>query len=140
VTNYAKTHNVVIQSPVASLPLNVYRQYRMQLKAYSKQQFDPFRRRDRILFHFGSENLETTVGQLNFFRWMIENRIMEYVEAHMDAIEADMIASTQHRACADHDAVAAPKRAAHSHAEAEAATCSPCRMSRVKGDCVVSFE
>eukprot|EP00798_Chlamydomonas_sp_ICE-L_P025492 gene25492-11148_t len=90
VTNYAKTHNVVIHSPIASLPLNVYRQYRMQLKAYSKQQFDPFRRRDRILFHYGSENIETTVGQLNFFRWMIENRILEYVEEHEVLTDASL--------------------------------------------------
>eukprot|EP00798_Chlamydomonas_sp_ICE-L_P002160 gene2159-18211_t len=101
VTNYAKTHNVVIHSPIASLPLYVYRQYRMQLKAYSKQQFDPFRRRDRILFHYGSENIETTVGQLHFFRWMIENCILEYVEEHVDEIEAGMISSTQHRTCND---------------------------------------
>lgn len=145
VTNYAKTHNVVIHSPIASLPLNVYRQYRMQLKAYSKQQFDPFRRRDRILFHYGSQKIETTVGQLNFFRWMIENRILEYVEEHVDEIESDMISSTQHRTCND-DLPSLdnfPKRVSCPSSQAACTTTSKpnlCRMSRVKGDCVVSFE
>eukprot|EP00798_Chlamydomonas_sp_ICE-L_P017303 gene17303-23612_t len=117
VTNYANTHNVVICSPIASLPFNVYRQYRMQLKAYSKQQFDPFRRPERILFHYVTENIETTVGQLNFFRWLIENRILEYVEEHVDEIEADMMMSTQHRTAPD----AAPKSSRPPHSSQAAA-------------------
>lgn len=142
VTNYAKTHNVVIHSPIASLPFNVYRQYRMQLKAYSKQQFDPFRRRDRILFHYGYDNIETTVGQLNFFRWMIENRILEYVEDHVDEIEEDMITNTQNRPAQDVD----PPKNVHCPNNSsqdvfiDVAKTNSCRMSRVKGDCVVNFE
>lgn len=37
------------------------------------------------------------MGQLNFFRWMIENRILEYVETHTDRIEADMVAGSEKR-------------------------------------------
>jgi hypothetical protein len=34
--------------------------------------------------------METTLGQLNFFKWAIENRVLEYIESHYDAIERDM--------------------------------------------------
>ena len=33
---------------------------------------------------------QTTIGQLNFFKWVIENKVIEYIEEHYDAIEADM--------------------------------------------------
>lgn len=101
VTNYSRTHNVVLNEGASRI--DVYQNYRTQLKAYSKHQFDPFRRRDRILFHYidsstgNLENIETTVGQLNFFRWMIENGILDYVEAHTDLIEADMVAGSEKR-------------------------------------------
>ena len=92
VTNYAKKHNTII---VASQHhFNVFLSYRAQLKAYSKQQFDPFRRRDRILFyHERDQHVETTIGQLNFFRWMMLNGVLEHVAEHAETIEADMLAS-----------------------------------------------
>ena len=99
VTNYAKKRSIIIQASSSSSPasprvghFNVYVNYRMQLKAYSKQQFDPFRRRDRIIFHYDTDKcIETTVGQLNFFRWMIQHSILEYIERHAHDIERDMI-------------------------------------------------
>lgn len=96
VTNFSKKHNVVLSHELADgsgVHFNVYLNYRAQLKAYSKQQFDPFRRRDRIEFFYdeGSPSVETTIGQLNFFRWMLQNRVIDYVSNHADTIERDMI-------------------------------------------------
>ena len=34
--------------------------------------------------------METTIGQLNFFKWAIENKILDYIEMHYSAIEDDM--------------------------------------------------
>ena len=44
------------------------------------------------LFYYGVENkkLITTVGQLNFFRWMIENNIIDYIKNCYSEIESDM--------------------------------------------------
>jgi hypothetical protein len=90
VTNYAKRHNVVIHRDQSHF--NVHLSYRAQLKAYSKQMFDPFRRRDRIIFHYSADqSVETTIGQLNFFRWMLENGVLDYVGAHAEKIEQDML-------------------------------------------------
>ena len=89
VTNYAKKVNV-------SYILNqrqflVYFHYKRELKAYSKRLFDPFCRRERIMFQArGHEAFVTTVGQLNFFRWALEKDILTYIEANLDAIEKDM--------------------------------------------------
>ena len=97
VTNYSKKHSTIITKKVDRniVHFNVYLSYRSQLKAYSKQQFDPFRRRDRIFFFYEKEKaIETTIGQLNFFRWILENDILSYIEDNYNTIENDMI-STQ---------------------------------------------
>ena len=66
--------------------------YKNQLKAYSKKQFDPFCRRERISFNdINNNEIITTVGQLNFFKWAIENKIIEYIYNHFEDIENDMV-------------------------------------------------
>jgi hypothetical protein len=93
VTNYSKKNNIHYQIILNDKIKNfiVYLDYKAQLKAYSKRQFDPFCRRERISFidHDNNE-LITTVGQLNFFRWAIENNILEYISLHYNIIENDM--------------------------------------------------
>jgi hypothetical protein len=74
--------------------MNVFHSYKSQLKAYSKRKFDPFCRRDRILFEIDEDHsVETTIGQLNFFKWAISNMIVDYIELHKDEIEYDMNSS-----------------------------------------------
>jgi hypothetical protein len=34
--------------------------------------------------------METTIGQLNFFKWAIENKILDYIETNYADIEHDM--------------------------------------------------
>lgn len=69
----------------------VYNDYKLRLKAYSKERFDPFCRWDRISIPYDNDNyMETTIGQLNFFKWAIENCVIEYIEFHFADIEADM--------------------------------------------------
>jgi hypothetical protein len=61
--------------------VNLYLDYRAHLKSYTKFNFDSFRRHDRITFILDKEKsiiVETTLGQLNFFRWAFSNRIIEY--------------------------------------------------------------
>jgi len=94
VTNYSKKNNTIITKEKNNniIHFNVYLSYRSQLKAYSKQLFDPFRRRDRITFFFDTDkSLDTTIGQLNMFRWIIQNDILEYISNNVEDIENDMI-------------------------------------------------
>lgn len=65
----------------------VYLSYKGQLKAYSKQYFDPNCRRERIMFKIPNyEQFMTTIGKLNFFRWALESKILDYIEAHEEDI------------------------------------------------------
>jgi hypothetical protein len=34
--------------------------------------------------------METTIGQLNFFKWAIENKIIDYIKNNYETIESDM--------------------------------------------------
>lgn len=53
--------------------------------------FDPFCRKKRIPFYYGDNKcIITTIGQLNFFRWAIENNILHYVIDNIENITNDM--------------------------------------------------
>jgi hypothetical protein len=89
VTNYAKRHN--IGYVVGGQEFMVYMSYKSQLKAYSKKLFDPFCRRERIMFSLpGTEQFVTTVGKLNFFRWAIEKNVIEYLKNNLQKVEVEM--------------------------------------------------
>jgi hypothetical protein len=105
ITNYSKKNNTyyLVYNDKSGNPsfseidnkyrvnMNVFHSYKSQLKAYSKKKFDPFCRRDRLLFEIDKEHsVETTIGQLNFFKWAISNLILDYIEIHKDEIEQDM--------------------------------------------------
>ena len=85
VTNYAKTNPIIINN------INIYLNYKSQLKAFSKKQFDPFCRRERIVYYYSNdESILTTVGQLNFFKWLFEYNILNYIQKNFDSIESSM--------------------------------------------------
>jgi hypothetical protein len=94
VTNYAKKHHV--SYVLNNQELIVYLNYKSQLKAFSKKLFDPFCRRERILFQCGSlEPFETTVGQLNFFRWAFEKDVLGYIRQNLtDIVKEEKLART----------------------------------------------
>jgi hypothetical protein len=74
--------------------VNLYLDYRAQLKSYAKINFDSFRRHDRITFFIDLEKnefIETTVGQLNFFRWIFNNNVIQYIINNYDDIYQNMI-------------------------------------------------
>jgi hypothetical protein len=98
VTNYSKKYSVnyeFYKNGQKSI-FFIYLSYKNQLKAYSKKYFDPFCRRDRLTIDLKTlnENYEgsivTTIGQLNFFRWFIENKMINYVILNVNKIDDDM--------------------------------------------------
>lgn len=89
VTNYAYVHNTSYF--LDGQEFLVYRDYKSQLKAYSKKLFDPFCRRERIYFQVPNHpSFLTTVAKLNFFRWAIEKEILGYIRKNQEAIEKEM--------------------------------------------------
>ena len=102
VTNYSKKHYTVYDlvgegtaaAAAATRPkrFKVYVDYKLKLRAYSKKRFDPFCRWDRINVPHknGTTYIQTTLGQLNFFKWAIENEVLRYIHENYTAIEMDM--------------------------------------------------
>ncbi len=106
VTHYSKNNNIIywidddtlynnlpsdIDKAKKSKKISLYYDYRAQLKSYTKFYFDPFRRHNRITYFINdTESIETTIGQLNFFRWIFQNRVLEYTKNNMKEISNDM--------------------------------------------------
>ena len=89
-TNYAKKHFTIFEVN-SNERFKVYLNYKLNLKAYSKKRFDPFCRWQRITIPFDDKNsIQTTLGQLNFFKWAIENGVINYIENNYSDIESDM--------------------------------------------------
>ena len=112
VTNYCKKNKVIIQKKVKNKIeyINIYNNYKSNLRAFSKQLFDPFRRKNIIYLNYTIRNnktyisfsyqnntkknfIKTTIGQVNFFKWIIDNNIYEYIANNKKIIENDMIIS-----------------------------------------------
>ena len=90
VTNYAKEKYIVYEL-ADEKRIKVYDSYKLNLRAYSKKRFDPFCRWDRITIPYKEDtHIQTTIGQLNFFKWAIENKIIEYIDENYESIEKDM--------------------------------------------------
>lgn len=68
--------------------------YRARLNTHSKKYFDPFRRGKRFDYHYDKKNpektVETTLCQLNFFRWLFLHDLMDYVEDQFDNLKQKM--------------------------------------------------
>ena len=109
VTRYAKNNNIIYWISDISdelfytLPekhtndkykkINLYLDYRAQLKSFKKLNFDSFRRHDRITFILDLDkklSIETTIGQLNFFKWAFSNKIINYATQNENIIYENM--------------------------------------------------
>ena len=100
VTNYAKSYYTWYEIPkmvhgelskTETTRFKVYNDYKLKLRAYAKKYFDPFCRWERITIPYDNDNyMETTIGQLNFFKWAIEHNIIDYIQDHYQEIEHDM--------------------------------------------------
>jgi hypothetical protein len=113
VTRYAKTNNIIYwinettDNIYYHLPDNynnekykkitLYLDYRAQLKSFKKFNFDAFRRHDRISFKINNDDdndedkyIETTIGQLNFFKWAFNTKIITYAIENQKKIYENM--------------------------------------------------
>jgi hypothetical protein len=96
VTNYVKkygTYYKIKQHGIIDVFI-VYTDYKAKLKAYKKHYFDPFCRGSNIYFPYSSNGqkkvLMTSISQLNFFKWAIKYKIIDYVRKHFNDIDQDM--------------------------------------------------
>jgi len=89
VINYAKNESLIINNGITDR-FSVHVSYKATLSGYSKDQFDPCCRTERIGIPYLDKILNTTVAQMNFIRWVITNNILTYIRDNYSAIFKDM--------------------------------------------------
>lgn len=88
VSKYTQNHIIEIYD-INGLPMNIYNSYHIKTKIYEKKYFDLFRRVNVIQYKFKNKDdmiIDTTISQLNFFKWLIENNIYYYIEDNIDEL------------------------------------------------------
>lgn len=79
VTKYTKKKTSKKDSKIETFDIKL--SYKIQLRSYKKRYFDPFRRGQKFFYYFGNKEngkyIHTTLGQLNFFKWLFSNNILE---------------------------------------------------------------
>lgn len=89
VTFYASSIPIIINGK------DVHKEYRKVLNHYSKKLFDPYRRDSKISFEIQNYKIETSVSQLNFFKWLIqEKNILTYIIKNYDELHKLLKAKT----------------------------------------------
>jgi hypothetical protein len=109
ITNYSKRHDTHYRIKVAGSnevnDFQIHSEYKNQLNEHSKIMFDSFGRKPHITYKCtiikpskkGSAGatekinyeIMTSVGQMNFFKWVIRNKILDYVKKHLSEITKD---------------------------------------------------
>jgi len=93
--------------------INLYLDYRAQLKSFKKINFDSFRRHDRITFiinNKSNESIETTIGQLNFFKWAFSNKVILFALENQKIIYDNMSKNTYKKAVKEKKKVILPQQ------------------------------
>ena len=89
VTKYAEKRGVTYKLNDGQ-EFYVHISYKAQLKAYKKVYFDPFRRKGKFIYTIKGKQFQTTLGQLNFFKWAFNCNVIEYVKSNFDTIVESM--------------------------------------------------
>ena len=87
ITNYSKKTNLSYKTGDGKM-FSVHCAYKSSLDGYSKKLFDPFCRSSKISYTIPgtSDEIHTTVAQLNFIRWCIKNNIINYIKENKNEL------------------------------------------------------
>ena len=88
ITNYSKKYEIIIKRSNNDF-FYINDEYKNQLKSFNKKFFDPYKRNNKFELEHNKQIIITTVGQMNFFKWAIENQIIDYIEEHYKEIVID---------------------------------------------------
>ena len=90
VTKYCKMYNTIIKvnnKYTNNDKFNINIHYKAQLRSYKKDYMDPFKRqKSSKKFKYECNNFEfvTSLCQLNFMKWIVENEILLYVNENYE--------------------------------------------------------
>ena len=87
ITNYAKKNQTSYTTSNGKL-FTVHCAYKSSLDGYSKKLFDPFCRSQKFGYKIPgtSHEIQTTIAQLNFIKWCIKNKIIDYISDNKDIL------------------------------------------------------
>jgi hypothetical protein len=87
ITNYSKKNNLTYKTKDGKI-FSVHCAYKSSLDGYSKKLFDPFCRSSKMTYNVPgtSDEIHTTLAQLNFIRWCIKNNIIEYIRENKNTL------------------------------------------------------
>ncbi len=66
--------------------LSIRTAYRREICKFGKRLFDPFRRAHKI----SAWGLETSIGQLNFLKWVLSRGVLDWVVDNVEDIKEDI--------------------------------------------------
>ena len=99
VTDYSKKHNIsyFLVKNGEKILYYPHKDYKNHLDQYTKRFLDVFCRQNeknntrRLAYNYdGDKCIITTISQLNFFRWALNNNIIDYVEKNLSVINKDL--------------------------------------------------
>jgi len=76
--------------------IHVYKDYQKTLKTFSGEYFGIFKRSDIVTLKYGKnpeDQVATTVAQLNFFRWTLEIKLVDYIKTHFIELASELYKS-----------------------------------------------
>jgi len=66
--------------------VDIHSSYKSHLRSFGKSRFDIFRRGKKITIPVDGVDIETTLAQLNFIRWLINHDVLVYLEENKDRL------------------------------------------------------
>lgn len=95
ITNYSKQYNTsYMYHDEVSGKLNrikVHRSYKGTLRGYNKKKFDTFCRGEHTEIPYEENtNIDSTIAQFRLFQWVIEKKMLDYIDEHYEEIVKDM--------------------------------------------------
>ena len=116
----------------------MYLEYKGQLKAYSKKYFDPFCRKDRITYCYDQKNekyIITTIAQLNFFKWALKYKVLQYLEKNFDDIYHDMVFNKKNNASSSEKSTTSSGRKVRT----ELSECATKKLNKINIPVILTF-
>jgi len=139
VTNYSKKNNIMYELKDNKIKyFNMYLEYKGQLKAYSKKYFDPFCRKDRITYCYDKSNekyIITTIAQLNFFKWALKFKVLQYLEKNYEDIYHDMVFNKKNNKSSTGDSTTSSGRKTRT----ELSECATKRLNKRNVNVILTF-
>jgi len=86
VVHYSRKHPIYVNG------YHIYELYKNAIKSYGKDHFDPFCRKHKVVIQiFNDALIQTSISQLNFIRWAIDTKIIDFIEHNLQMFITEML-------------------------------------------------